>query len=116
MKKKMTSDPVDGQTRSPRFAFGTQKNSKGMGMRRIAAIGAGLAITLTAFGSFAADQPAATQAPASAQASAGRSRRLLHAEERRGRASSDCDRPQVHLACRSRKLSRLAGRPADRGA
>lgn len=34
-------------------------------MRRIAALGAGLAITLTAFGSFAADQPAAT--PASAQ-------------------------------------------------
>src|SRR3569833_27478 len=41
-----------------------------MGMRRVAALGAGLAITLTAFGSFAADQPAATQASAQAPASA----------------------------------------------
>src|SRR3569833_671146 len=39
-----------------------------MGMRRVAALGAGLAITLTAFGCFVADQPAATQASAQAPA------------------------------------------------
>jgi hypothetical protein len=64
---------ADKQTvfRRPGFVFGwTKENSKGMGMRRVAALGAGLAITLTAFGSFAADQPAATQASAQAPASA----------------------------------------------
>ena len=43
-------------------------------MRRVAALGfglgAGLAITLTAFGSFAADQPAATQASAQSASAA----------------------------------------------
>ena len=62
---------ADKHTVRPVLVFGrTKENSKGMGMRRVAALGAGLAITLTAFGSFAADQPAATQASASAQASA----------------------------------------------
>jgi hypothetical protein len=72
MKKRMTSDPADRQApwRLPVFAFGAQENSKGMGMRRVAALAAGFAITLTAFGSFAAEPAQPATATASAQPAA----------------------------------------------